>query len=127
MQEVIAEREYRVGRFYYLKGLIRPRSRGLHSLMDQDPLYSKADETLYMLGQAYEAEIAMVRSRPANEVAKARMIQEFTKNATDAYSRIITRYPLMDRTADAKARLEALHQPIPRPTKAARAEQGGRR
>ncbi len=64
----------------------------------------------------------MVRSRPGNETAKARMIEEFTKNATDAYSRILTRYPMMDRTEDAKARLEALHQPVPKPTKAALAQ-----
>ena len=50
------------------------------------------------------------------------MIEEFTRNAADAYSRILTRYPLMERTADAKARLEALHQPVPKPTKAALAQ-----
>ena len=47
----------------------------------------------------------MVRSRPGNETAKARMIQEFTKDAAEAYSRILTRYPMMNRTDDAKARL----------------------
>jgi len=47
------------------------------------------------------------------------MIQDLTKSATDAYSRILTRYPLMDRVDDAKARLQALHQPVPRPTKQA--------
>ncbi len=50
------------------------------------------------------------------------MIEDFAKKATDAYSRILTRYPMMDRAVDAKARLEALHQPIPRPTKAALAQ-----
>ena len=99
--------------------------------MDRYPLYSKADETLYLLGQAYEGEIAMVRRRPGNEVAKSRMIKEFTNGATEAYSRIVTRYPLMDRVDDAKARLEALHQPVPRPTKTAvaqnKAEEDSRR
>jgi len=90
--------------------------------MDKYPLYSKADDALFLLGQAYEGEIAVVRSRPGNETAKARMIEEFTKNAADAYSRILTRYPLMDRRVDAKARLEALHQTIPQPTKAALAQ-----
>jgi outer membrane protein assembly factor BamD len=122
VQEVIAEREYRVGRFYYLKQSYPASIARLRSLLDKYPLYSKADDALFLLGQAYEGEIAMVRSRPANEVAKARMIQEFTKDATDAYSRIITRYPLMGRTEDAKERLEALHQPVPRPTKAAIAQ-----
>jgi outer membrane protein assembly factor BamD len=119
VQEVIAEREYRVGRFYYLKQSYPAAIARLRSLMDKYPLYSHADEALYMLGQAYEGEIDMVRSRPGVEAAKARLIEDLTKNATEAYSRILTRYPLMERTADAKARLEALHQPVPRPTKAA--------
>jgi outer membrane protein assembly factor BamD len=59
------------------------------------------------------------------------MIQQFTAGAAEAYSRIITRYPLMDRTDDAKARLTALHQPVPKPTKAAvaqnRAEENSRK
>jgi hypothetical protein len=45
-----------------------------------------------------------------------------TKNAAQQYSQILTRYPLMDRSDDAKKRLTALHQPIPRPTKAAVAQ-----
>src|ERR1700726_1074880 len=122
VQEVIAEREFRVGRFYYLRQSYPASIARLRSLMDKYPLYSHADEALYLLGQSYEGEIALVRSRPGNEVAKTRMIQEFTKNAADAYSRILTRYPLMDRRVDAKARLEALHQPIPKPTKAALAQ-----
>jgi len=131
VQEVIAEREFRVGRFYYLRQSYPASIARLRSLLDKYPLYSRADESLYLLGQAYEGEIALVRSRPGNETAKARMIEEFTKDATNAYSRILTRYPLMERTVDAKARLEALHQPIPKPTKAAlalnKAEEDSRR
>jgi outer membrane protein assembly factor BamD len=131
VQEVIAEREYRVGRFYFLRQSYPASIARLRSLMDKYPLYSKADEALFLLGQAYETEIAIIRSKPGNEVQKARMIDDFSKNATDAYSRILTRYPLTDRTVDAKARLEAMHQPIPRPTKAAiaqnKAEEDSRR
>jgi outer membrane protein assembly factor BamD len=47
------------------------------------------------------------------------MIEEFEKGAAAAYSKVITRYPAMDRALDAKARLEALKQPVPRPTRAA--------
>jgi outer membrane protein assembly factor BamD len=54
-----------------------------------------------------------------NEVTKGRMIEDLTKDAAEAYGRIIKRYPAMDRALDAKARLEALHQPVPRPTRAA--------
>jgi outer membrane protein assembly factor BamD len=122
VQEVLAEREFRVGRFYYLRESYPAAIARLRSVIDRYPLYSKADESLYLLGQAYEGEIALMRARPMNEVAKARMVQEFTNGAAEAYSRILTRYPLMERAEDAKARLEALHQPVPRPTKAAIAQ-----
>ena len=131
VQEVLAEREFRVGRFYYLRESYPAAIARLRSVVDRYPLYSQADEALYLLGQAYEGEIAMVRSRKANEVAKARMIQEFTNGAAESYSRIVTRYPLMNRMEDAKARLEALHQPVPKPTKTAvaqnKAEEDSRR
>jgi outer membrane protein assembly factor BamD len=131
VQEVIAQREFNVGRFYYLRQSYPASIARLKSLADQYPLYSKADEALYLLGQSYEGEIALVRNRPGNEAAKARMIEDFTKGAAEAYDRILTRYPLMDRADDARARLLALHQPVPRPTKAAvaqnKAEEDSRR
>ncbi len=58
----------------------------------------------------------------ATEAVKAKYIGEFTKDAGAAYAKILTRYPIMDRSDDAKKRLAALHQPIPRPTKAAVAQ-----
>jgi outer membrane protein assembly factor BamD len=133
VQEVIAEREYRVGHFYYVRESYPAAIARLRSLVDKYPLYSKADEALYLLGQSYEGEINMLRTRPGctspnqprgciDEATKARMIEPFTKGAAEAYSRILTRYPLMDRADDAKARLIALHQPVPKPTKAAIAQ-----
>jgi outer membrane protein assembly factor BamD len=133
VQEVIAEREYRVGRFYYLRESYPAAIARLRSLVDKYPLYSRADEALYLLGQSYEGEVNMLRARPncvsfnnppncIPEVLKARMIEPFAKEAAEAYSRILTRYPVMDRADDAKARLIALHQPVPKPTKAAVAQ-----
>ena len=111
--------------------------------MEKYPLYSRADEALYLLGQDYEGQIAQLRVRPVctamntppgcvgTESTKAKVIEEWTKEASAAYSQIITRYPAMERETDAKKRLAALHQPIPRPTKAAlaqnRAEEESRR
>ena len=133
VQEVIADREYRVGRFYYLRQSYPAAIARLRSLVDKYPLYSRADEALYLLGQSYESEVNMIRARPncvafnkppncVPEVLRARMIEPFVKEAAEAYSRILTRYPLMDRADDAKARLIALHQPVPKPTKAAVAQ-----
>jgi len=133
VQEVLAQREFEVGRFYFLRDSYAAATARLKSLVEQYPLYSKADEAWYMLGQIAEAEIKMVRDRPSctgivnrvpvpagcmGEQAKGKWIAEQTKEATEAYSHILTRYPVMDRAVDAKARLEALGQPVPRPTKA---------
>ncbi len=149
VQEVIAEREYRVGRFYFLKESYPAAIARLQSLVDRYPLYSKADETLFMLGESYEAEIALIKRTDAlerqqmervhkvneerlknDELARERMATDFTNKAAEAYARIITRYPAMERADDARARLTALHQPVPRPTKAALAlnktEEAGR-
>jgi len=131
VQEVIATREFSVGRFYYTRQSYPAAIARLQSLVDKYPLYSHADDALYLLGQSFEGEIAIMRTRPLNEAAKARMIEVFAKSAAEAYSRILTRYPLMDRADDAKARLQALHQPVPKPSKAAvaqnKAEEDSRR
>jgi outer membrane protein assembly factor BamD len=119
VQEVIAEREYEVGGFYFKRLSYAAAIARLQSLVDRYPLYSKADEALYLLGQSYEAQINLVRAHPGSEAQKAAFIQMLTVKASDEYSHILTRYPLMDRADDAKARLEALHQPVPRPTKSA--------
>jgi outer membrane protein assembly factor BamD len=130
VQEVLAQREYNIGRFYYLRQAYPAAIARLQTLVDRYPLYSGADEALYLIGQSNEEEIARIRaaatctktSHPAgcvSEDKKADMIAAIAKNAAEAYGKVIRRYPAMDRALDAKARLEALHQPVPRPTRAA--------
>jgi outer membrane protein assembly factor BamD len=133
VQEVLGEREFEIGRFYYLRESYPASIARLQSLVEKYPLYSRADEALFLLGQDYEGQVARMRSAPtcdvhgmprgcATEDVKSRYIGQLTKNAAQQYSQILTRYPLMDRSDDAKKRLTALHQPIPRPTKAAVAQ-----
>jgi outer membrane protein assembly factor BamD len=130
VQEVLADREFQIGRFYYLRQSYPASIARLQSLIDDYPLYSRADEALYLLGQDYEGQIARLRLTPtcdknflprgcATEATKARYTEELTKGAAAAYDKILTRYPIMDRSDDAKKRLEALHQSVPRPTKGA--------
>ena len=120
VQEVLAQREFEIGQFYYLRMAYPAAIARLKTLVDRYPLYSGADQALYLLGRTYEAEIELVRKNPrSDEVTKSKMIAELTKEAAEQYSRIITRYPAMDRAVDAKERLEAMHQPVPRPTKKA--------
>src|SRR5262249_35021394 len=138
VQEVIAEREYRVGRFYYLRGTYLAAIARLESLVNRYPLYSKADEALYLIGQSYEGQIAAVRhigvqereqmehahklddaQLKKDELAREKYIStQLVPKAAEAYSKILTRYPVMNRSDDAKARLLALHEQVPRPTKA---------
>jgi outer membrane protein assembly factor BamD len=119
VQEVLADREFDIGRFYFMRMVYPAAIARLKTLVERYPLYSGADQALYLLGQSYEGQIEAVRKNTRlNEVFKGRAIDELTKDAAEAYAKIITRYPAMDRALDAKARLEALHQPVPRPTKA---------
>jgi outer membrane protein assembly factor BamD len=129
VQEVLGEREFEIGRFYYLRDSYPASIARLQSLVDKYPLYSRADEAFYLLGQNYEGQITRIRSAPtcdahglprgcSTEVMKGKFIEELTKHASAAYSKILTRYPIMNRSDDAKKRLAAMHQPIPRPTKA---------
>lgn len=133
VQEVLADREFQIGKFYYDRGSYQASIARLQSLVDKYPLYSRADDALYLIGQNREAQIAQLRSRPTcqgfntppgcvGEAAKGSYISALTKDASAAYSQIITRYPLMEREDEAKKRLAGLHQPIPRPTKAAVAQ-----
>ena len=122
VQEVLGDREFEIGRFYFLRQSYPAAIARLASLVERYPLYSHADEALYLLGQCYEGEVTVLRSKAFNETAKARAIESNVKNATDAYSKILTRYPVMDRAEDAKKRLEALHRPIPTPTPTAIAQ-----
>ena len=133
VQEVLAEREFEIGKFYYVRMSYPASIARLKTLIEKYPLYSRADEALFILGQDYEGQIAQLRLRPTcvktspkpgcvGEQIKANMIEELTKQAAGAYSQIITRYPVMDRGDDARKRLVALHQPVPRPTRAALAQ-----
>ncbi len=117
VQEVLAEREYVIGRFYYLRPSYPAAIARLRSLVERYPLYSHADEALRPTCTKPNQPPGCI-----DEGTKARMLDSFSKSAADAYSQIIKRYPIMDRVDDARKRLAALHQPIPRPTKAAVAQ-----
>src|SRR5882757_6020274 len=103
VQEVLGDREFSIGKFYYLRQAYAASIARLQSLVEKYPLYSHADEALYLLGQNYEGQIAQLRARPVckavntppgcagGETTKAKIIEEWTRQATAAYSQIITR------------------------------------
>jgi outer membrane protein assembly factor BamD len=119
VQEVLAEREYRIGHFYFAKEAYPASIARLKSLTDAYPLFSQADEALYLQGQALEAEATLLRNVPKEklpEAVKAKLVKEYEDQAAEAYSKILTRYPVMPRADSAKQRLAAMDRPVPKPT-----------
>jgi outer membrane protein assembly factor BamD len=98
IQEAIADHEFRVGGFYHTKGSYVPAANRLESLVNQYPLYSNADEALWLTADSY-----------------SRLGPRFLDRSVLALSRIVKDYPLSSRVEDAKAKLTALEKPIPEP------------
>src|SRR5712672_3487177 len=64
VQEVLADREFGIGKFYFMRQSYPASIARLQTLVEKYPLYSRADEALYYLGQDYEGQIAQLRARP---------------------------------------------------------------
>lgn len=96
VQEVLAEAQFRIAYYYYIKGDKRAAAGRLIPLVNRYPLYSKTDEALWMLGDIFEK-------------------SERKDIAGGYYSAIVKNYPLSKYDADAKAKLVALGVPVPRP------------
>src|SRR3954471_13380698 len=117
VQEVLAEREFRIGRFYFTRESYPAAIARLKSVTDNYPLYSGADEALYLLGSSYEHLVDNIRANPRlKETDKGKLIAAYNARAAEAYGRIVTRYPAMERNDDAKERLVALKMTVPTPT-----------
>jgi len=132
VQEMLADREYRIGRFYYLRESYIAGIARLKTLTDTYPLFSKSESALFMLGDSYEHQINLTRaSTRLPESAKGKVLQEFSDSAAHAYDRIVTRYPASEEAEMAKKRLVAMHLPVPTPTAEAiaqyKAEEAGRK
>ena len=122
VQEVLGEREFRIGRFYFIRQSYPAAIARLKSLVDAYPLYSQVDEALYMLGQTHEAQMENVRAARVDEATKANMLGALKKQAGEAYAKIITRYPAMGRADEARERLKELSLTVPTPTAEALAQ-----
>jgi outer membrane protein assembly factor BamD len=96
VQELLAEGDFRIGYYYYLKGDKKAADSRLRSLTNRYPLYSKSDRALWMLGNLWEG-------------------TEKKEFASTYYARIVRDYPLSNLVPDAKSRLKALGAPVPQP------------
>ncbi|HJX83924.1 MAG TPA: outer membrane protein assembly factor BamD [Candidatus Angelobacter sp.] len=122
VQEVLAQRQFGIARFYFLRNNFAASQARFISLADSYPLYSGVDEALFMLGDIYEREAKALLLQNIPAATKERVVAEYQKRAIEYYSRILTRYPAMRRADDARQRLVALKAPIPTPTAEAMAE-----
>jgi outer membrane protein assembly factor BamD len=117
VQEVLAEREAQIGLYYgsrdnYIASIAR-----LQTVADTYPLYSKSDQVLLGIGDAYAGEAHTIQIAPNLPGAiKERMRAVYQNKAAAAYARVITRYPMAPHVEDARDRLVAMNRPVPEAT-----------
>ena len=98
-QQVLAEGEAWTANFYFIHGAYLASRSRYQGIIEKYPNYSEGDTALYNLGQSLEH---LKRGR----------------EAIPYYSRVITEFPLSPMVPQAKERLVAMKEPVPRPTRA---------
>jgi len=96
IQEVIAEGEFRVGEFYHRKGSYPPAANRLENIVNVYPLYSQADEALWLAADSY-----------------GKLGPRFREQTIAAYQRIVRDYPLSPRAEEAKRQLQSMEAEVP--------------
>jgi outer membrane protein assembly factor BamD len=94
VQEIIAEGDYRIGYFYYVKGDKRAAAARLTSIAKRYPLYSRSDKVQWMLGDIFEK-------------------SEHKEIASLYYANILRNYPLSELAPNAKNKLVEFKVPVP--------------
>ena len=123
VQEVLAERETSIGLYYESRENYSASIARLQTVVDTYPLYSKSDQALLGIGDAYAGEARNIQMTPRLPGAiKERLHAMYQDKAAAAYTRIITRYPMAPHVEDARDRLVAMNRPVPDPTQDAVAE-----
>ncbi|MFP5234389.1 MAG: outer membrane protein assembly factor BamD [Acidobacteriota bacterium] len=123
VQEVLAEREFQIGDYYFSREDYPASIARLQTVVDTYPLYSKADLALLTIGDAYSGEahtVQMAINLPG--AVKERLRALYLDKAAQAYDKVITRYPMAPHVEDARDRLVGMNLPIPQPSAAAIAE-----
>jgi outer membrane protein assembly factor BamD len=106
IQEVLADGEFKVGTFYYGKGVYYSAANRLQGIANHYPLYSKADENLWKLGDAW-----------------GRLGKRFRDRSAAAYAKLVREYPLSPYADEAKRKLKEMEEPIPEADPVAMARQ----
>jgi len=96
VQELLAEGDFRIGYYYFVKEDKKAAESRLRAVVSRYPLYSKSDQALWMLGNIWQSTEKKELSAPY-------------------YARIVRNYPLSPLVPGAKTRLKALGVPVPQP------------
>jgi outer membrane protein assembly factor BamD len=94
VQEILAEGDYRIGYYYYVKGDRRAAAARLLSIANRYPLFTKSDKALWMLGDIFEK-------------------SERKEVASLYYAQIVRNYPLSGLAGHAKDKLKSFGVPVP--------------
>ena len=98
-QEVLAEGEFETASFYMMRGAYRAARGRYREIIEKYPNFSQGDQALFGMGQCLEH-------------------LKVPKESIPYYSRVLRDFPLSPHVGEAKARLVAMGQPVPKPTKA---------
>jgi outer membrane protein assembly factor BamD len=96
VQEVLADGDFEVASFYYLRRIDKAAAPRLIDLVNRYPLYSEADRANWMLASIYER-------------------NEHNDIASTYYTRLVKEYPLSPLANSAKAKLVKFGAPVPQP------------
>ena len=96
IQEVLAESEMGAGAFYYKKGSWAAAANRMQGLSETYPLYSRADEALWLEADAY-----------------SHMGPRFRQKSGDALASLVRNYPLSSYSDDAKKKLKDMELEVP--------------
>ena len=123
VQEVLAEREAQIGFYYGSRENYNAAIARLDTVADTYPLYSKSDQVLIAIGDAYAGQAHGIQIAPGLPGAvRERLRAIYEDKAAAAYAKVITRYPMAPHVEDARDRLVAMNRPVPEPTDTAIAE-----
>jgi outer membrane protein assembly factor BamD len=107
VQEVLADGQFRIAKFYYSKQDTRAAGARILEITERYPLYSQSDEAYWMMADIY------MKTKLATKDEDARNV--WAEQAARCYYRIARDYPVSKRAPEAKARLKSMGQQPPDP------------
>jgi outer membrane protein assembly factor BamD len=128
VQEVLASREAELAAFYASHNNWAATIARYQTVIDTYPQYSHMDDALIGIGDAYEAEAAIIRGQRTcqgtgpqpqclPEGPKAKLLEEYDGKAADAYRKVVLYHYAAPHVEDAKERLVGMNLEVPVPTR----------